>query len=439
MVKKKILLISPRNQNYAKKLFPPLSLTNIAAYIPEKYDIQIIDENLEKIQFDADLVAVTVNTCTARRAYEIANEWTQLKIPVILGGIHPTVLPSEAEKYSTSVVIGESEEIWTSLLNDFEKDALKKRYHASLFNFKKTNVRLPRRDFLKKRYIFESLETVRGCPFNCHFCSVTRFYGGRYRFKPLKMIEKEIESMNKKSLFIVDDNLIGFGSIAEKRTLELLNLLKEYDLTWMGQASVNVAENEEILRLANESGCMFLFLGFESINHGFLSTFNKQINLRRGVASYKNTINTLHDYNINVMGSFIIGSDFDSPQSLSLLEDFIINSDIDIPNLTILTPYPGTKLYETLLAQNRLFNPQWWLENPLPLFTFKPKNLTVQHLAHLYYKFINNLNGLQRSLKRLIKSLITNHSLKKAMFSLTENIINGNNYKRMIRENVKKR
>jgi len=276
---------------------------------------------------------------------------------------------------------------------------------------------------------------VRGCPFNYHFCSVTRFYGGKYRFKPLEIIKKEIESFNKKTIFIVDDNLIGFGKIAEKRTIQLLKLLNEYDLTWMGQASVNVAENDKILRLANESGCVFLFLGFESINREFLSSVNKKINLKRGVDSYNSIIDKIHDYGINVMGSFIIGSDFDTKENLLDLKQFIIESGIDIPNLTILTPYPGTILYQELLDQKRLFNNNWWLEDPLPLFTFKPRNLKIKELATIYYNLITSLNGLKFSIKRFFNSLIKNHSLKNSMFTLTENLINGNNFKQALINN----
>jgi radical SAM superfamily enzyme YgiQ (UPF0313 family) len=435
MAKKKILLINPLNQNYVKRLFPPLSLTTIAAYIPRTYDVEIIDENLEKIHFDADLIALTVNTYTANRSYKIARKCQDLHIPVILGGIHPTVLPNEARSYANSVVIGESEEIWTKLLQDYEKDNLKKFYRAPFYDFKKERVKIPRRDLLHKKYFFDSFETVRGCPFNCHFCSVTRFYGGKYRFKPLDVIKKEIESFNKNTIFIVDDNLIGFGKIAEKRTIELLKLLKEYNLTWMGQASVNVAENDKVLRLANESGCIFLFLGFESLNREFLSSVNKQINLKRGVGSYKNIIHKIHDYGINVMGSFIIGSDFDTKDNLLELKKFIIESEIDIPNLTILTPYPGTKLYQDLLDKNRLFNKSWWLEEPLPLFTFKPANLKIKELATIYYNLITSLNGLKFSIKRFFHSLIKNRSLKNSMFTLTENLINGKNFKQMLIKN----
>jgi radical SAM superfamily enzyme YgiQ (UPF0313 family) len=175
-------------------------------------------------------------------------------------------------------------------------------------------------------------------------------------------------------------------------------------------------------------------LGFESINRDFLSSFNKHINLKKGINSYKAIINKLHDYGINIMGSFIIGSDFDTKESLLDLKNFIIDSGIDIPNLTILTPYPGTKLYNDLLSQQRLFNPKWWLEVPLPLFTFSPLNIKIKELACLYYNLITSLNGLKFSIKRFFSSLFEMHSLKNSMFSFTENLINGNIYKRIIKQ-----
>jgi radical SAM superfamily enzyme YgiQ (UPF0313 family) len=176
-------------------------------------------------------------------------------------------------------------------------------------------------------------------------------------------------------------------------------------------------------------------LGFESLNREFLSSVNKQINLKRGVGSYKNIIHKIHDYGINVMGSFIIGSDFDTKDNLLELKKFIIESEIDIPNLTILTPYPGTKLYQDLLDKNRLFNKSWWLEEPLPLFTFKPANLKIKELATIYYNLITSLNGLKFSIKRFFHSLIKNRSLKNSMFTLTENLINGKNFKQMLIKN----
>jgi len=148
MAKKKILLINPLNQNYVKRLFPPLSLTTIAAYIPRTYDVEILDENLEKIHYNADLIALTVNTYTAKRSYEIARKCHELHIPVILGGIHPTILPNEAKDYANCVVIGESEKIWIKLLKDYENGSLKKFYKAHLYDFKREKVKIPRRDLL---------------------------------------------------------------------------------------------------------------------------------------------------------------------------------------------------------------------------------------------------------------------------------------------------
>ncbi|MFO7795096.1 MAG: B12-binding domain-containing radical SAM protein [Promethearchaeati archaeon] len=434
MVKKKILLINPSNPRYNKRLLPPLSLTTIAAYIPQNYDIEIVDNNLEKINYNADLVAITVNTYTARIAYEISKKFLERNIPVILGGNHPTIVPNEAIKYCTAVVIGDGELVWKQILKDFESRRLKKWYKSGFFNFEYS--KLPRRDLLQKRYFLESIETLRGCPFNCEFCSVTRFHGGRFRFKPLDFIEKELESLNRKNLFIVDDNLIGAGTTSSKRIIDLLRLIKDYDLTWMAQASLNIADEDIVLRLAQESGCTFLFLGFESINKKALASFNKNVNLKRGVESYKNIIDKIHDYGIDVMGSFIIGSDFDTKKSIYELRDFIHDSGIDIPNITMLTPYPGTRLYEKLYSQERLFNNSFWLEEPPPLIAFKPKNLNVHQLLEIYYDLIISLNDFKSSFRRFLDSFIRKRSIKNAAFSLAESLITGRIFKKVIKENL---
>ncbi len=420
MPNSKILLINPPTPQYNMKLFPPLNLITIASHIPENYEVKLIDNNFEKLEYDADLVCISANTYSIRRAYNISNKYRKKGIPVIIGGNHPTILPEEAKSFSDSVVIGDGEPIWNELLKDYHNGNLKKYYKSRFFNFEEAKI--PRRDLLRRSYSFDSLETVRGCPFDCDFCSVTRFHGRTYRFKPLKNIEKEVESLQKNRIFIVDDNIIGYGGKAEERTIDLFKLLIEYDLKWMGQASINLADNEKILSLASKSGCIFLFIGFESIQREALRYFNKKLNLKRGITSYRDIIQCLHDYGIGIMGSFIIGTDFDTKESLSQLKTYIKELEVDIPNFTHLTPYPGTKVYEKLLNEQRLINEKFWLKDPFPVFTFKPKNLTLEELYEHSMDLIKSFNKIIPASFRSFKSLIKRKSMRKSIYILAESL-----------------
>ncbi|MEM2109072.1 MAG: radical SAM protein [Candidatus Odinarchaeota archaeon] len=429
---KKIVLVNPSTPEYAMKLFPPLSLASLAAFIPDDYEVKIIDNNFQRLDYDADLAAITANTYSIRRAYLIANQFRERGIPVVLGGNHPSILPEESMRYADSVVVGDGELVWQNLLQDLEEGKLRKVYKSGLFDFSK--FKIPRRDLIKNEYKFESFETVRGCPLDCYFCSVTRFHGRTYRYKPLNYLKKEVESLKKKNVFIVDDNIIGVGGKAVGRAVELFGLLKEYSLHWMGQASINIADDERILKLLAESGCMFLFIGFESIDPNILSSFNKKLNLSKGVSNYKNIVKKIHDYGVGVMGSFIIGTDFDTKDSLNRLKDFIIESDIDIPNITHLTPYPGTKIYDKLVSENRLFNNQFWLEDPFPLFTFKPKNLTIQELYDISLEMTEQLNSMIPVIFRFLKSIIGKRSFRRSVFSMAESLITGRTFKNNLKK-----
>ena len=242
----KILAISPLNPLNDGASLPPLGLVTVASYIPNNYDIRLIDESREKINYDADLALISANSITIRRAYELCKEFSRRDVPVILGGIHASLMPEEAQKYATSIVVGNGEGVWNGIINDFEKGRLKKVYKPEFFDLTKSKI--PKRSLLKNRYFFDSLETSRGCPFNCEFCSVTQLNGAAYRCKPLELVRKELDTIKKKNVFLVDDNILGAGKKAEERAINLLRLLKEYNVNWFGQTSINIAENPKIDR-----------------------------------------------------------------------------------------------------------------------------------------------------------------------------------------------
>jgi len=431
MGNKKVLLISPRNPIGGGSIIPPLGLATNASYIPDRYDVMIVDENVKQANYsNADLVAVTTNTITARRAYRLCEEFREKGIPSVLGGIHPSVMPEEACRYADAVVVGNGENVWEELLKDFERGRLKKVYRPGAFDL--TQSVIPRRDLLKGRYFVDSLQTSRGCPFDCEFCSVKKLYGSEYKYKPLDRIKKELESLRTRNVLLVDDNILGVGKKAEQRALRLFELLGEYDLHWVGQTSINIADNCEVLRLAQESGAKAFYIGFESLNEDFLRATNKRQNLKKGVRSYMDVIKRIHDYGIAVLASFIYGTDFDTRDSLLRLADFISESTIDATSVKPLTPFPGTRLYERLKQEGRLLDDTYWLEDPYPLFTFQPKKLSLQELAEATLNFLEVYNPLT-SMGYFIRSYRLTKSMRASFMAFLVNISDNRTYRKYIK------
>jgi len=256
-------------------LAPPLNLATVAALTPPEIEVSITDENLLPIDFDraVDLVGITAVTPTAFRAYDIADAFRDRGRKVVLGGIHPTMLPEEASQHADSVVIGEAEGIWHSLIEDFKAGELKSVYRNRI-RPSLGALPWPRRDlFAKKGYVFRNtMSTSRGCPFACSFCSVTSFFGHTYRTRPIDEIVQEIDSFdNRRPIFFVDDNIAG----NPRRTKQLFSALLPYSIKWVGQASLTIAEDAELLKLAAASGCVGLFIGFDSIYPASLASVGK--------------------------------------------------------------------------------------------------------------------------------------------------------------------
>ena len=426
-----MLLINPKNPLGGGRIIPPLGLATNASYIPDKYDVMIVDENIKQANYSgADLVAVTTNTITARRTYRLCEEFREKGVPIVLGGIHPSVMPEEAGRYGDVVVVGNGENVWEELLEDFEMGRLKKVYRPGTFDL--TQSAVPRRDLLKGRYFVDSLQTSRGCPFDCEFCSVTRLYGGEYKYKPLDRIRKELETLRTRNVLLVDDNILGVGKKAERRALRLFELLGEYGLHWIGQTSINIADNSEVLRLAQESGAKGFYIGFESLNEDFLRAANKRQNLKKGAGSYKDIIKRIHDHGIAVLASFIYGTDFDTRDSLLRLADFIFESTIDATSVKPLTPFPGTRLYERLKQEGRLLDDSYWLEDPYPIFTFQPKKLSLQELAEATLDFLDVYNTLN-SAGYFMRSCRLTKSVRASFMAFLVNISDNHTYRKYIR------
>lgn len=427
---KKLLLINPVNIarvgltiNKSSR-FPPLGLGIVAALTPNDWVVKIIDENFTEFTYqEADLVGITAFTASVNRAYEIAKIYRDKNIPVIMGGIHASLQSEEAVTYVDSVVVGEAEDIWNRVIEDFESKNLQKIYISEKIDL----IKMPQasHDLFDKRYLFGSIQTARGCPMDCEFCSVPSFNGHTYRQRPIEDVLDELEKIPQKMIFFVDDNIIGYGKSASKRALDLFKGIIERGIKkeWFCQASLNFADDEEILKYAAKSGCRMVFLGLEAENIESLKDANKKLNIKMGVNSYENAFKKINKYGIAVLGAFIYGLDSDTSEILYNRTNYIINSGVDVIQTTFLTPLPGTRLFNTMLKEGRLLHtnfPLDWNYFDMTEAIFKPKLMEPAELSLSMDKC--NADVGKAIWKKFFKTLIATRNFKTAMWALSSNI-----------------
>jgi radical SAM superfamily enzyme YgiQ (UPF0313 family) len=388
--------------------FPLLSTSLLAGLTPDRHEISIIDESISEIDFNqkVDLVAITAITPLAPRGYEIADQFRQRGKKVVIGGVHASWLPEEAKSHSDGVAIGEADETWAEILEDVEAGKLKPFYRQK----ERTDLSclpIPKRNLLpRKGYLFHNLiQTTRGCPYDCEFCSVTAFHGRTYRMRPIPEVEKEIQSLerSKAYIFFVDDNIVGNLSYAR----ELLTMLSHYRLRWVSQGPIHVAENEEILSLMAKAGCHGLFIGFESLREENLDMMGKKINR---VEMYERGIRRLHDAGIGVYGSFVFGYDYDDVSVFDEFLEFAERNRIEGAFLPILTPFPGTRIYQRLKQEGRLLTENW-SKYDMATVVFQPKRMTVEKLQEGFWKVNRSFYSLPSMLKRVFNPFHLRRSL----------------------------
>ncbi len=327
----KLVLVNPVNtcrsgfSVNSSSRFPPLGLGIIASLTPDAWDVELVDENFSPFNYrDADLVGITAFTSAANRAYQIAAAYQRHGIPVVMGGIHASMCFAEAQQFVDAVVIGEAESVWPQVLADVLHGKLKPTYRGHWLDL--AGLQPPRRDIYDSHYMFASIQTSRGCPLDCDFCSVTAYNGRRYRRRPTNEVLDEIESIPHDLLFFVDDNVIGYGADSRQQAMQLFQGMVERDLRkrWICQASVNIADDAEVLDWAGRAGCRMVFLGLEAEDIDSLTEVNKRLNMKRGTSSYEQTFDRIHQAGIAVLGAFIFGMDGDTPDKLRDRTDFML-------------------------------------------------------------------------------------------------------------------
>jgi radical SAM superfamily enzyme YgiQ (UPF0313 family) len=358
---------------------PPLSPAVIAGLTPPDVQIAFYDDSLEPIPFDdpTDLVAMTVETYTAKRAYQIASDYRRRGVPVVMGGFQATLCPEQVSQYAEAVVIGEAENVWSTVVRDAERKTLQTYYQAperpSL-----AGIRPARAIYGGKKYLPLGLvESGRGCHFQCEFCSVQTFHQHTFARRPIQDIVAEVEELRDKPLiFFVDDNVTANLEQAK----ELCRALIPLKIKWVSQGSIHVAGDEELLHLMQASGCLGLLIGFESLNPATLESMNKKVNLLKG--GFEQALANLQRFQIRLYITFVFGYDEDTPASFTETLQFALDHKFYLAAFNHLVPFPNTPLYYRLQSEGRLLYENWWLEDDyhFNMVAFQPRQMTPEQL-----------------------------------------------------------
>jgi radical SAM superfamily enzyme YgiQ (UPF0313 family) len=415
--KPKLLIVAPAwSQGWwggGKVLAPPLVLPLLAGLTPPGVEVRLVDENVERIDPDvpADWVAITCMTASAPRAYAVADAFRERGIPVILGGIHPTVLPDEAGAHADAVVIGEAEPVWPQVLADLAANRLRPRYqhpeYADLAGLPR-----PRRELLRaERYLTTNVvQTARGCPNACAFCTVSTVSGRRYRFRPVDEVVEEVRPLGGWVGF-VDDNITG----NPRRAKELFEGLIPLRLRWVGQADLNVAKDPELLSLAARSGCQALFIGLESLSQENLRAARKAPNIG---ADMGEAIRKIHKAGIEIIGSFVLGLDGDDRGVFARTAEFAQRHKLAAAQFSVLTPFPGTVSRQQLEQEGRIVE-QDWSRYTMSNVVFRPHQMTdlelhrgQRYVYRRFYSFPSILKRCFTTRGKLVTRLLVNLSYR---------------------------
>lgn len=390
----KIRLIQPaqlddrgRPTKFKQLFFPNLGLPTLAGMTPEGIEVGITVEYVDEIDFDetVDLVAVTAQTCQAPRAYQIAEEFKKRGRKTIVGGIHASACPDEALRHFDAVLIGEAEGLWEEVLADVRRGSLKRLYRSAQ-KPEMTRLVIPRYDLLDyKKYVVPPfartpllpIQTTRGCPYHCDFCSVTEFWGPRIRTKPIAHVMKEIEALTPSRVFFTDDN-IGADPVYAK---ELFRALKPLKMRWACQMSTTIMQDPELIELAGEAGCHETFMGIESMDPDNLQSIHKTFNK---TADYASLLTRMKEAGILAQVSIIFGLDQDTVSSLQATMEKLLEWDINYVYIALLTPFPGTRLHQRMTEEGRIIDKDW-SRYDVTRVVFRPQRMSPAELERVMW------------------------------------------------------
>ncbi|MEM7008881.1 MAG: radical SAM protein [Thermodesulfobacteriota bacterium] len=392
-----------------KRSLLDLGLLTVAACTPDRFEVEVHDEYISPIDFDtdADLIALSAKTSAVARAYQVADEFRRRGKKVVLGGIHASLRPNEALEHVDYVVIGEAEQTWPKFLEQFEKGEAPTITDAQGFP-EMDSIPVPAWDKIDYgKFLFHQVQSTRGCPFTCRFCSVPDISGSTFRFKPPNKILEEIRAFPKtgfmdrvKTIYFVDDNFLSRPQYTEQLLKEMIPLRKRGEIpSWSAETTLNVTNRAGLLDLFVEAGCTTLIIGIESINEATLLDMDKRVNF---CVKYQDAMERIHSRGMSVVGNFIVGFDTDTLNVFDDILDFIDENNILYPFFSILTPMPGTKLHDDFKNDGRMDHFDWGLYDTRHV-VFEPKNMTREQLMDGYCYLFEQAYASERALNRLEK------------------------------------
>ncbi|CUU48686.1 B12-binding domain-containing radical SAM protein [Clostridium beijerinckii] len=390
----------PMDTKLKTRMSPSLALLTIANLTPKEHEVIIENENVENIDFDenVDLVAITVTVDVMNRAVEISKEFQKRGVKVIAGGIHITADPEGAANSFDAIIIGMAERVWEKVLKDVENNSIKKIYY-DMENIRGNEIVSPDYGMIdNKKYLYTNIiSTSRGCPFKCDFCYNSCAKSIKtYINRPIEDVIKDIKVLKTKHIMFIDDNFIG----NPKWTKELLKEIKPLKLKWNAAVTSNIVDMPELLDEMKEAGCQSLFIGFESINSKSIESVHK---IQNSVSRYEKLVDEIHKRGIMINASFVFGLDEDDAEIFKSTLEWIVKNKIETVTSHIMTPYPGTKLYSSLLKENRIVDHNLSNYNTSHV-VYKPKNMTAEELYDGYLWIYKEVYTLKNIIKRLPKS-----------------------------------
>ena len=409
----------------------PLQLGVLAALTPKDIEVVMYDDRLEEIPYneETDLVIITVETFTARRSYEISEEYRKHGRKVLMGGMHITLATDEVIEHCDSIMIGDAEDKWSEMLEDLRENKLKSIYKCN-------PVDIPQKGIITRRDIFEGkkylpitlLQFSRGCKYNCKYCASSVYFNRHHFCREVNEVVEEIKSQKRKWLFFVDDNIVA----NKEKAKELFRALIPLKVKWVSQGSIDMLEDEELMKLMVKSGCLGHVIGFESIKPASIENMQKGVNKKYVENQYKEAIKKLRHYGLQTWAAFTIGHDTDTMESIKATYEFAIKNKFCFAAYNILMPYPGTPLYSQMKEENRLlYDDKWWLhtEYKFNYASYIPKNMSPEELTEIAFwcrKKFNSIGSVihrafefktnMRNPLRFVTYLIYNPIFRKEVF-----------------------